>query len=400
MKTTSKFFFSFNFNKSPFLSKTKNVILLLSLVFVLFSCNETKNSENTDNSKLISTLKPEFAKGFYVEKYEHYKKVFVLDPWDSTKILAKYILYPKNQKQIAEEGFFSVATPCNSMACLFSPEVAFAQKLGLIDNVSAISSIDYLTNPTLHQRVSEGKTLEIGQAEVYDLEKLLASNSDVCFVSPFKENKYQKIQESGMILAISATHMEEHPLARAEWIKFMALFFEKENLADSIFNAIKADYYEAVKLTENIKARPKILSGKMYQDVWYISGGKSYISQLFNDAGADYIWKDLPFSGSEPYDFETVLQKAHNADFWVFQEFFADEYSAQILLNENNKYAYFNAFKNKKIIVCNTEQTPYYEDGVIEPHLVLKDLIYAFHPALLPLYKPKYFMNIENQSAR
>lgn len=400
MKTTSEFFISFHFYKSQKNLKTKIVILNALLVFALYSCNAPKNTDNTGNSKLISTIKPEFAKGFYYENYENYKKVFVLDPWDSTKVLAKYILYSKNQEVINKEGFFSVATPCNTMACLFSPEVAFAQKLGLIDKVSAISSIDYLTNPIIHQRVSEGKTLEIGQAEVYDLEKLLASNSDICFVSPFKENKYQKIQESGMVLAISASHMEEHPLARAEWIKFMALFFEKESLADSIFNAIKADYYDAVKLTENIKARPKILSGKMYQDVWYISGGKSFISQLFQDAGGEYIWKDLPYSGSEPYDFETVLQKAHNADFWVFQEFFAGEYSSQNLLNENNKYAYFDAFKNNKIILCNTEQTPYYEDGVIEPHIVLKDLIFAFHPSLLPLYKPKYFINIENQTAR
>lgn len=398
MKTTSNFFISFL--KSHLLFQKKWMFLICFLVSAFFSCNAPKSDNHEDASKIVSVIKPEFAKGFYIENYENYKKVYVIDPWDSTKILAKYILYPKNQKRTTIDGFISVSTPCTSMACLFSPEVAFAQKLGLIDMVSAVSSVEYLTNSTIHQRVTMGKTLEIGQAEIYDLEKLLASNSEVCFVSPFKEDKYRKIQESGMILAISASHMEEHPLARAEWIKFMALFFEKESLADSIFNAIKADYYEAVKLTENIEVRPTVLSGKMYQDVWYISGGKSYISQLFKDAGAEYIWKDLPFSGSEPYDFEIVLQKAHNADFWVFQEFFAGEYSSQNLLNENNKYAYFDAFKNKKIIVCNTEQTPYYEDGVIEPHIVLKDLIYAFHPSLLPQYKPKYFTNIENQITR
>ncbi len=376
--------------KLPFLN-----FVFVGMIF-LTACNTPQNKADALNSPLISIYKPEFSKGFYVENYESFKKVFVLDPWDSTKILAKYILYPKLSNPIQQDGFLSVGTPCKTMACLFSPEVAFAQKLGLVDKVSAISSVDYLTNATIHKRVLKGKTIEIGLAEIYDLEKLLASNSEVCFVSPFKENKYQKIQESGMTLAISATHMEEHPLARAEWIKFMALFFEKESLADSIFNSIKTEYYQAVKLTENLKEKPKILSGKMYQDVWYISGGKSYISQLFHDAGADYIWQDLSFKGSEPYDFETILSKAHNADFWVFQEFFAGDYSYQNLLNENNKYLYFDAFKNKKIIVCNTEKTPYYEDGVMEPDIVLKDLIFAFHPSLLPQYVPKYFMFLQN----
>ncbi len=43
-------------------------------------------------------------------------------------------------------------------------------------------------------------------------------------------------------MVINAEYLEKHPLGRAEWIKFVALFFDREKEADSIFNVIENDY--------------------------------------------------------------------------------------------------------------------------------------------------------------
>ncbi|ORX83783.1 hypothetical protein BCR32DRAFT_142506 [Anaeromyces robustus] len=41
---------------------------------------------------------------------------------------------------------------------------------------------------------------------------------------------------------------EESPLARAEWIKFIALFYNEEKLAEDLFNLLEEDYNELIKI--------------------------------------------------------------------------------------------------------------------------------------------------------
>lgn len=53
-------------------------------------------------------------------------------------------------------------------------------------------------------------------------------------------------------------------------------------------------------LTVNIDKRPTVLSEKKFGSSWYIPAGDSYMAHLFEDAGADYMFKDLPGAGSTP----------------------------------------------------------------------------------------------------
>ena len=41
------------------------------------------------------------------------------------------------------------------------------------------------------------------------------------------------------------------------------------------------------------------------------------MAHLIEDAGADYMFKDLPGAGSTPLAFETVFDKAIHADIWL-----------------------------------------------------------------------------------
>ena len=374
----------------------KSVFLFSTLCLLFLACNQQSTVNHSDPDDSFVRYNPQYAKGFYAEIFDHYKKIYVIDPWDTSRFLAKYFVASSSDMMPKNKGFTFVSNEIQPMACLFAPDVASAYQLGLIDQIKAVSSKEYFHNPKLHQNINLGKTVDVGPSENFDSEKLLASGTKICFVSPFKENKYQKIQESGIVLAISAGYMENHPLARAEWIKFMALFYNLENYADSLFNEISNDYNNTLEMLGKVDEKPRVLGAKMYQDVWFVSGGESYISQLFKDAGAEYVWSDLKFSGSEPYDFETVFHRAHNADFWVFQEYFKGDYTYKKLKSENLKYSYFDAFKNQSIIYCNTHSTSYYEDGVMEPHIVLKDLVKLFHPSLNLNHQNVYFKPLTN----
>ena len=62
------------------------------------------------------------------------------------------------------------------------------------------------------------------------------------------------------------------------------------------------------------------------------------------------------------------------------------EFSYEALKASNPQYADFRAFKEKKVIYCNLEWIPLYENLPLSPDVLLSDMIKAFHPELLPDY--------------
>ena len=127
---------------------------------------------------------------------------------------------------------------------------------------------------------------------------------------------------------------------------------------------------------------------------WYVSGGRSTTGKLYADAGADYVFASYPNPGGVPLSFETVFDKAQDADVWLMKYNHPTDKTYQSLQEDYAPYANFKAFKDKNIYYCNTAYRPYYEDFPFHPDRVLKDLIKIFHPSLLPEYELKYFSKL------
>ena len=66
-------------------------------------------------------------------------------------------------------------------------------------------------------------------------------------------------------------------------------------------------------------------------------------------------------------------------------------FSYDALKSLDPRYADFRAFREKGVIYCNMREKPFYESMPMQPEVVLEDLIHAFHPDLLPDYKPTYY---------
>lgn len=126
-----------------------------------------------------------------------------------------------------------------------------------------------------------------------------------------------------------------------------------------------------------------------------MAGGKSYIAQLFEDAGADYIWKDNTSTASFPLDSETILAQAQHADFWRIANSSSLPMTYERLKKENAIFTLFDAYKNQRIIVCDIQETGYFETSQMEPDVLLADFIHFFHPermeTLKKHYQPKYY---------
>mgnify|MGYP003183471977 FL=1 len=144
-----------------------------------------------------------------------------------------------------------------------------------------------------------------------------------------------------------------------------------------------------------MKKRPVVFSGEIRGGNWYAVGGKSFLAELFRDAGADYFLKDDPRSGGVTLDFETVYSQAESADYWRIVNSYDGTFSYDALKSLDPRYADFRAFRDKGVIYCNMREQPFYESMPMEPEVVLEDLIHAFHPNLLLDYQPKYYARLQ-----
>jgi iron complex transport system substrate-binding protein len=144
-----------------------------------------------------------------------------------------------------------------------------------------------------------------------------------------------------------------------------------------------------------VKNRPTVFTETKFGDSWYIAGGKSYMGSFMKDAGANYIFRELKNSGSMPFSFEKVYAAAINADYWLIK--YNDcvmDLTYKRLGEQYELYKNFNAFKKKNVYAVNSGTSAFYEEGPLEPDVVLADMIKIFHPELLPNYKPKYYKPI------
>ena len=209
---------------------------------------------------------------------------------------------------------------------------------------------------------------------------------------------FDNIQKAGIQVLLNGDWLEETPLGRAEWIKFFGVLFNKGALADSIFNDIEKDYKQAVTLAREATARPTILSGVQFKDVWNLPGGESFVAQFLKDANTNYLWVDSKGKGSLALSFETVFEKGKNAQLWIAPGHYT---SYEQLKNANAHYTQFDAFNTKKIYSFNNKKgvnggVIYYELAPVQPHIVLKDIIKIAHPELLPNYTPHFLAQLQD----
>jgi iron complex transport system substrate-binding protein len=191
--------------------------------------------------------------------------------------------------------------------------------------------------------------------------------------------------------------LEKHPLGRAEWIKFMALFFNKEKMADSVFNTIEKEYISTLNQVKNISTKPSVLSGITYGGVWFMPGGKNYAAKLLNDAGCNYLWSNTESNGYLEVSLESVYEKAKDADVWIGVGSFQT-------LNEmeasEKRYSVFKPFKDKKVFTYDYRKgakggSEFLELGYLRPDIILKDLVKIAHPELLPDHSLYFHKRLE-----
>jgi len=351
------------------------------------------STKSEDDKQVNWTAVPlKYAKGFTIEKYENRIRLSIINPADSTNFLKQVILVKNGDAQKLRSN--EIAVPNKRIICSSSTQLAYFMELGAYEHIVGINSSRFLHNKTMQERIQAKQVARIGKEGNFNAELIVSLEPEVIMVSPFKAGGYDAMKNLEIALVPMAAHKEATPLAKAEWIKMVALFLGKEDQADSIFQCIDAEYMRLKKLAQAVEEKPTIFSGKLIGDKWYVPGGNSFYAHYFADAGAQYVFNNDK-TGAEPMDFEVVFEKAQNTDYWRVLTSSPLDFNKQMFKQEDDRYADFSAFQNNNILVCNIREVPFYEQNPVKPHLILSDYVYQFHPSLMPAeYKPFFWKKL------
>jgi iron complex transport system substrate-binding protein len=340
-------------------------ILFFFSVLLISACSPT-NEKIIDGSLNLVPLT--YAKRFSIKTSAEFTLLELHGNKNDSDVTATFVLYKDQKPNYSKEAYY-IKTPIKRVASMSSIYTTMIAQLNCQDKIIAIDNVDYYNNPFIQEEVKKDKIIELSKGPQIDIEKTVALNPDLFLTfgmgSP-KDDVDKKLVQSSIPIAVSIDHLEETPLARAEWIKFFAYFFNKEKMADSLFQITEKKYNDLKTLAQSSLKKPSVLTEIKYGDAWYIPAGKSFIAHLIQDAGGDYFWKEDTKTGSSAQSFETVYAKAKDCDIWIN---LYNLNSKKELLSYDKRYDLFKACQNNQLYNNNKIQNTlgysnYWETGI------------------------------------
>ncbi|MBU8892110.1 MAG: ABC transporter substrate-binding protein [Bacteroidales bacterium] len=381
--------------------KLKYTVVVVFLI--LFSCSGNRDESikgHAESKKISGGLK--YAKGLRIEIADNYKIITVLNPWQgASNVEYKYLLIDKNEElpELADE-YRVIRTPVEKVVCLSTTHVAFIDVLNKTGTIAGISGTDYVNNQKLRERIANKLVFDVGYDNSLNYELIASLNPDLVItygIGGEIAGYNQRLKDLGINSVINAEYLEDDPLGKLEWIKFIAAFYGMDNFANEYFESIEKEYNELLDIAKENKSKPKILFGLPWKDVWYVPGGMSYLAKMVNDAGGEYLWKSNDSRKSLPFNIESVFVKASEAEIWLNT---GTVNNKQDIIKTDERFKSFKPFNESKIFNNNLRLNQYggndyWETGLVQPNIVLKDMIKIFHPDLLPDHQLVYYKQID-----
>ncbi|WP_313807209.1 ABC transporter substrate-binding protein [Flavobacterium sp.] len=374
----------------------KGLLVLTTCFFLLLSCKK-KNSEVVASPKVENSI--QHAKGLEIYQYEGYSIVKVTNPWPKSEGGFTYILKKKNGVvPDSLKQFTTISVPVKSIIVTSTTHVPSLEMLGVENTLVGFPNTDFVSSEKTRALIDSGKVKNLGQNESINTEVAidLAPEVLVGFSIDSNNKTFNNLEKAGMKILYNGDWTEQTPLGKAEWIKFFGALYDRNEEAETLFQNIEKEYQNAVKLVEKTSKKPTALSGGMFEDIWNLPQGDSWVALFLKDANIDYLWKETKGTGSLALSFEQVFEKAQNADYWFAPGMFS---TLKEMKEANPHYEQFNAFKTGSIYSVTVKKGAkggivYYEQAANRPDLVLKDLIKITNPELLPDYQLYFFQKL------
>jgi iron complex transport system substrate-binding protein len=360
--------------------RSVNIIIFLTLIYSA-SCDSHREKYPIDKSISVN----EYATNFNViEEAEGYKVLRVVENWSGKETIRDYKLIPADEFKGRDVNENEISVPPERVVCMSTSHIAYISALGKAESIKAVSGAKYISDSTVIQLFKDGEISDIGFESSLNYEALIALSPDIVFTYGIsgENNIYiEKIKALGIKVIAVGDYMENHPLGKAEYLKFFGALYNCSEKADSLFTYIREEYLQTKSRAEQFGKKRKVLLNAPWKDVWYIPGEDSYMSRLIKDAGGEVLGCKKGEFHSYPNSIEEVFKLSYNADLWLNPNNFQ---SISELLTSNPLFGKIAILSKGKVFnntKRNTETggSDFWERGVVEPHLILKDLINILH---------------------
>lgn len=363
----------------------RQLFYILGAAIMLSACGggSASSSRETSLSAPGDTIPMEYARNIVIIEREGLTQVDIRNPWDTTRVLHRYVLIERGKDLPGDVKDATVLTvPLQRPVVYSGVHASLLGELGHGDAVKGVCDTDYIFDPELLRRIKNGEIADCGVNTNPDLEKIFSLSPDAVLLSPYENSRdYSKLERAGVAVVECADYMESSPLGRAEWMKFYGRLFGEADKADSIFSSTAKEYLDLKSKASKAGARPKVLFDRIYSGIWYVPERNSTTGRFIEDAGGLNPFAENDKAGSAPLTPEKVLAKAGDADFWLIRHA-GEKISKETLGKENPMYPQFRPYKEGMVYVTDTSRSRVFEDAAFHPQWLLSDMISLLHPEL------------------
>lgn len=380
---------------------SKRNVFSIIILLLAFSCAKNDNHQATERVNTPSTKGNyiQYAKHFTVSDQGNYKVVkthATIRRWGSEETQAlqdMMVLYQRGTEPPVLEGELQEATliqvPVTRVATNLESTERFLEEFGSHKKIQAVGGlISY--NDSIRQLVLQGKIGQIGYSwhQPPNQEVLLERKIDLFLMTisnlDFKDG-LEKCRQLGIPTATVFDWAESNYLAQAEWIKYFALFFNKEAAADKLFNEIVANVESLKKKVNALPEKPTVMWGYYTGKGRWLIHRNSAEAQLLKDAGADNVFYDSMRAirnEGEPFSTEQLMAGGKDVTHWIIGDIHSAELPGENIMSTFNAWRTGKLYHNMKRSKPEANAYDWYGSAPVRPDYVLADLVKLLHPQI------------------
>ncbi|PCJ82290.1 MAG: hypothetical protein COA49_01980 [Bacteroidetes bacterium] len=365
------------------MSLTMNFKIFLPILIVISTCFLSGCEYSDLQVDEHHIIKAEYAEGFRWVKLNNVSWLECLNP-ESNEVLSRVVRDSSDLSLLPEEMLtkfdFIVLCKGERLATLSTTHVALIEKSVGLEHWAGGAFISYLQSESALEKIKNGTALDLGGNPEINREMCVLSKPSALLIYPFGDPLNGDGEVFGIPVIPITEYLEPSPLGRAEWMRVIGWLVGEEEKSDLAFKEIAEKYNRLRKeVHRNNSNVPIVFTGSVKEGKWNAPGGGSLVARFIEDAGGKYL-----FNGGREnisMELESVISAASDADIWGMVVYAPEGYSKSKLVMEDPRHSYLIP-KSGKVFYCNTATTDYFGSMIVQPEVVLADLISLIRPDL------------------
>jgi iron complex transport system substrate-binding protein len=350
------------------------------LILIILGFSSRLWASDCEKQDLLNAYIPHFATLFSIKYFQDFKIVesgndrFIVADSLPLKCETKLPVFTSHTKRF-------VATS--------TTHLPFLKELNLEDTLVGFPGKRYIYDSKLRSQKIKDINYQLNAEELLSLKPELVMAYSANLAS---EKKIVDLRKLKIPIVLNRDFEEKHPLARAEWVVFSAVFFSKELEAKRFFKSIEDSYLQTAGISTKVKPKPQVLVGEIQNGKWATCGELSDLAILIHDAGGEVLLKNNK-AQTQYVSLEKILSMKEKPAYWLTQNTWTD-------LSPAKKDSRYKKFLSLPVYNNNNHLNvegfnDYWETGISRPDLLLKDVYNIIHNTSMSQIKLNWYRELK-----